>query len=74
MFNNSKEIIKTTADKSLINSWILFLSDIWKDNIEVIKHKLIYNVQDKYIWDNNIEDYINEQLEKLNNYNNQGVF
>jgi hypothetical protein len=74
MFNNSKEIIKTIADKSLINSWILFLSDIWKDNIEVIKQKLIYNIQDKFIWNNEVENYINEQLEKLNSYNKEGVF
>lgn len=61
---------KQQIDKSVINSWACFLADIWQDDTKTIKNKLVCNVQDRFIWNSETEEYINEVVDKLNKYKN----
>jgi hypothetical protein len=65
-----EEIIKINIDKSIINSWTCFLADVWHDDIITIRQKLIANVQDRFIWNKDTEDYINEIVDRLGKYDN----
>lgn len=64
--NKLKE--KGLADKGTINNWICFLSDVWKDDIDTIRKKLVTNIQDRFIWNEGTKNYVNEMILKLGEY------
>lgn len=70
LFNKEKINEKTYIDKTLVNSWISFLSDIWGNRMDIIEQKLIYNIQDRFIWNSEAKNYVNEMMLKLNKYKN----
>lgn len=61
-----KEIIKQeTIDKSLIKNWIACLVHTCKGDIFRVKEKLVYNIKDRFIWTNDTESFINQEINKV---------
>jgi hypothetical protein len=61
--NYKQQISKTT-----ISAWLTFLNDIWGNRIDIIKQKLIYNIQERYIWNKETENCVDEMIVKLSKY------
>jgi hypothetical protein len=70
LFDNDSDKLnnKQQIDKTTISAWLTFLNDVWGNRIDIIKRKLIYNIQDRYIWDNKIENCVDEMILKLSKY------
>lgn len=62
-----KELQKQRFDKSQINACCSMLFCIWGNDVETIRTKLIMQVQDKFIWEDGITEYINLEVSKISN-------
>jgi hypothetical protein len=67
MLSLSLEVPKQHFDKSKIDRWVCMLYDIWGEDTETIKNKLIAVAQDRFLWDNNVAEYINSKISRLIN-------
>lgn len=65
MFGNKEIIKQETIDKSLVKSWIECLLHICRGDIFRVKEKLVYNIQDRFIWNSDTENFINQELSKV---------
>lgn len=65
LIREQKEVIKYRISISKLNSWICFLMDSCKENVDLIYQKLVYIIQDAFIWDKETDEYIISQLLKI---------
>jgi hypothetical protein len=70
LFDNDSDKLndKQQIDKTTISAWLTFLNDIWGNRIDIIRQKLIYNIQERYIWNKETENCVDKMIMKLSRY------
>ena len=64
-----KEMPKQKMDKSKINAWICCSMDIEKGNLNKIQNRVMTKAKTIFIWNSEIEEYIINQVSKIEEVN-----